>query len=67
MTPDLIDLQVRFENLRELYLTTFNRAQECRSPNEKKCILHKLRSIIVEARSVALEFRIIVRSRLEPA
>jgi hypothetical protein len=56
MKPDLERLRERFENLRGLYLATLNRAQECDSPDEKKCILQELRSLIAEARALHSNF-----------
>jgi hypothetical protein len=63
MKPDLEHLLERSHDLREFYLAALERAMECDTPDESKCLVQEMRGITDEAKSVALEWRTIVRQR----
>jgi hypothetical protein len=61
--PDVEYLVERFHKLRESYVEALNRATECETPDEKKCLVQEMRAITDEAKSVVYEYRNVIANR----
>lgn len=60
---DIDHLLARFHVLRRWYQEGLKRVMKCETLDEKKCVVQELRAITDEAKSVALEYRIVIGSR----
>jgi hypothetical protein len=58
---DLEYLKERFESLLETYSGALDYARRCESPDERRCFVQEMRAITDEAKSIALEYRAIIR------
>ena len=56
-------LLARFQVLRGWYQEALERIMECETVDEKRCLVQELRAITDEAKSVALEYRIVHRKQ----